>query len=101
MAARGGWLLRKLARAETTRIVWAVEATGRRLGSLSTCLVRAVVAEAILNTPDRPLRFSIGVKRAGDGSLQAHAWLTDGGRVVIGATPDHYLDLVEWSGTAS
>ena len=100
-AARGGRLFRTLSRTETPRIVWAIGATGRRLGSLSTCLVRAVVAEAILNTPERPLRFSIGVKRAADGSLQAHAWLTDGDRVVIGATSDQYVDLVEWSGTAS
>jgi hypothetical protein len=79
------------------RIVWAIEATGRRLGGISTCLVRALVAELVLDSPGPPLRLMIGVKRSTSGTLAAHAWLARDDRVLIGATSDDYLPLVGWN----
>ena len=49
----GGSRLRPLGqffvRGSDERIAWAIEAAGRRLGRLSTCLTRALVAELVLN----------------------------------------------------
>jgi hypothetical protein len=78
------------------QVVWAIEATGRRLPAISSCLVQALVGEAILGTAARPVRLAIGVKRRSDGSLDAHAWVATADGIVIGATPDQYTQLVEW-----
>jgi len=79
------------------RVVWAIEATGRRLARASTCLVRAIAAEAVLRSPARPLRVTIGVRHGADGSLQAHAWVAEGAHVLIGASRESYERLVEWN----
>jgi hypothetical protein len=77
------------------RVIWAIGATGRRLGPISSCLVRALVADlAIDGTGRRTL--TIGIRRTADGALDAHAWLARGDRVLIGATADKYAPLVEW-----
>ena len=81
------------------RVVWAVEATGRRLSrvGLSTCLVRAIVADLGLSSPERPLQLTIGVKRAGSGRLQSHAWLADRDRILVGGqSAGEFLPLVAW-----
>ena len=78
------------------RVIWAIEATGRRLGGVSTCLVRALIVEQCFSAPDRPLRLMIGVRRA-TGSLQSHAWVLDRHRVLIGgSTAEEYMPLVTW-----
>lgn len=80
------------------RVVWALEASGRRLGGLSTCLVRALVAELLLGSPEQPTHLTIGVRRGVDGrTLESHAWVARDGRVVIGAPSEGYVPLVEWS----
>src|SRR5262245_19183526 len=78
-------------------VVRAIEAVGRRLPGLSTCLVRAFVAELLLGSPARPLRLTIGVKQTPDGLLESHAWVTDQDSVVIGAPCDGFVPIVEWS----
>jgi Transglutaminase-like superfamily len=93
--------LRRLApffvRGSDERIAWAIEATGRRLGPLSTCLVRALVAEFVLDSNAGPLSLTIGVRRTAAGTLAAHAWLARQDRVLVGATADAYLPLVNWT----
>ena len=81
------------------RIVWAILATGRRLGRISTCLVRALAAYLMIDDR-RGLVLTIGVRRA-DGAIGAHAWLARSGRVLIGAAPDDYVPLVEWDGLSA
>lgn len=96
-ARRTRRLARWTARGSDARLVWAIEATGRRLGWMSTCLVRAVVAELVLRSPGRPLHLTIGVKRGADGVLAAHAWVGSDDRILVGATDDRFAPLVEWS----
>jgi len=81
--------------ASEARAIWATSATGRRLGRLSTCLVRALVAELVIEDTSG-LTLTIGVKRTAASTLDAHAWLARGDRVLIGSTPDEYVPLVEW-----
>jgi len=78
-------------------VVRAIEAAGRRLSIISTCLVRAFVAELLLGSPARPLRLTIGVKQTPDGLLESHAWLTDQDSVVVGAPQDGFIPIVEWT----
>jgi Transglutaminase-like superfamily len=78
-------------------VVRVIEAAGRRLPALSTCLVRAFVAELLLGSPARPLRLTIGVKQTPDGRLESHAWVTDHDLVLIGAPCDGFVPIVEWS----
>ena len=82
-AGRGRPIVRWLLRGPESRVVWAITATGLRLGSFSTCLVRALVAELALSSPQRALQIRMGVRRNGNG-LDGHAWLVDGERVLLG-----------------
>ena len=94
-ASRVRRLARILVRDSDERIVWALEATGRRLGPLSSCLVRALVAEVVLDSNDGPVHLTIGVKRTGN-ALEAHAWVTRQNHILIGATSDQFIPLVTW-----
>jgi hypothetical protein len=83
------------------QVIWAIEATGRRLPGLSTCLVRALVGEMRLSSPERPLSLVIGVKRTLSGGLLSHAWLRDRERVLIGGPIDDSLSpIVQWDSAA-
>jgi hypothetical protein len=84
-------------RGSDERIAWAIEAVGRRFGRLSSCLIRALVAELVLNASDGPVTLTIGVKRTAAGALEAHAWVTRQDRVLIGATADEYVPLATWT----
>ena len=84
-------------RGSDERIAWAIEAVGRRLGRLSTCLIRALVAELVLNESRGPVSITIGVKRTAAGTLEAHAWVTRQNRVLVGATADEYVPLATWT----
>ena len=102
-AVRGGAsrfrrLAHFLAQGSDDRIVWAIEATGKRLGRLSTCLIRALVAALMVDTNDGPVSLTIGVRRTSAGTLDAHAWLARQDRVLIGATLDEYVTIATWVG---
>ena len=83
-----------LVRGSDERIIWAIEATGRRLGRLSTCLLRALAAELLLDAGNGGICLTIGIKRTAD-TLEAHAWLARNGRVLIGAPVDEYIPMVD------
>jgi hypothetical protein len=93
-------LLRRFARLWTpyqeARVIWAIRAAGVRLGGLSTCLVRALVAALVLDSTSRPVSVSIGVRRTADGTLESHAWATRGSSVVMGAPHDGYVPFLQW-----
>jgi hypothetical protein len=97
-AARLRPFVRFVLRGPEPRVIWAIEASGRRLAGLSTCLVRAFVAELALASAVRPLRLVVGVRHAPGGTLQSHAWLADRDRIVIGGSTAHeYAPLASWS----
>ena len=85
-----------LVRGSDERIIWAIEATGRRLGRWSTCLLRALVAELLLDTGNGTVCLTIGIRRTAD-NLEAHAWLARNGRVLIGSPADDYTPIVDWT----
>jgi hypothetical protein len=78
--------VRPLARRRTSRseheIGWAIEAVGRRLPGLSTCFVRALAADLLLQGGD----IRIGVRRTAAGALESHAWFERDGRAIVGGS---------------
>ena len=95
----GGWrsLARILVRGSTP-IAWALEATGRRLGRASTCLIprarRGTADGRSRRTDDAHDRR----RRTAAGAFLAHAWLAHEDRVLVGATSDEYLPMASWTG---
>ncbi len=80
------------------RIAWALEATGPRLGRLSSCLARAVVAEMLLAPTGDPVHLCIGVRLGGaGGTFQAHAWVARADRVLVGAPAEGYEPIATWT----
>ena len=98
--ARARDLAQSLVHARESHVIWAIDATGARLSGISTCLVRALVAEVLLGSPGRPLRFAIGVRQGTNGTLEAHAWVARGDRVIVGGQiAGDYAPLLEWNST--
>ncbi len=100
-AARLRPLARAMLRGNDERVIWAIEATGRRLRGVSTCLVRAVVVEMRFASRDRPVRLEIGVRRAQGAAFESHAWVCEGDRVLIGGpVPRDFVRIVAWENAA-
>lgn len=79
--------------ADEARLVWAVGAAGRAVPR-TTCLVRALAAQALLARHGRPSQLRLGVARGPDGALLAHAWLEREGRVLVGGVvTERYVPL--------
>lgn len=76
------------------RIAWAVRAGGRFIPSGTNCLVRALATQSLLGQYGYRSALRIGVRKAEDGGLAAHAWLESAGAVVIGEFElEHYVPL--------
>jgi hypothetical protein len=65
------------------RIVWAVGAAGR-LVPRTTCLVRALAAQALLARRGHASQLRLGVAGGSGRAFEAHAWLERDGRILIG-----------------
>ena len=70
--------------AETDAIAWAVDSVARRTPWDSTCLARCLAARVMLHRRGIPSTLTLGVGPTERGPLSAHAWLSMGGRMVIG-----------------
>ena len=64
-------------------VSWAVT-TAARYVPRATCLAQALAAQWLLAWFGHPTVLRIGVAKANDKSLRAHAWLESEGRVVVG-----------------
>jgi hypothetical protein len=71
-------------RAMPERIAWAIRAVGDRIPGGRNCLVRALATQALLSRHGYDAQLRIGVRKAGDGSIAAHAWLEAAGIVLVG-----------------
>jgi hypothetical protein len=76
------------------RIAWAVAAASGLVPDGSNCLIRALAAGRMLSHYGYASTLQIGVTKALDGGLAAHAWLESDGRVIIGGFAlDRYVPL--------
>ena len=62
---------------------WAVGAGGSTIPDNHSCLVRALVAEAMLERRGHETALRFGVDGA-DRDMEAHAWLESGGEIIVG-----------------
>ena len=63
--------------------IWAIHHAAR-LVPRATCLTKALAGHYMCTRAGHPTRVRIGVRRAPDGSMAAHAWLVDDDVVLIG-----------------
>jgi hypothetical protein len=70
--------------AAEARVTWAIQAIGRRVGPLTTCLGMAMAARLLLARRGIASDVRFGVGRDADSTFRAHAWLECRGRVVVG-----------------
>src|SRR5262249_17811718 len=66
------------------QVVWAVTVASRYIPGAKNCLRQALVTQALLGQYGYPSSLCIGVARDITGCLQAHAWVENRGKVVIG-----------------
>lgn len=64
-------------------VVWAVTVMSRYAPG-STCLVRALALQALLEVYGWPSRLRVGLGRGADGALVGHAWVEGPDRRLIG-----------------
>lgn len=84
------------------RVAWAVRAAGRWVLGDRPCLAQALVTERLLRRGGVPAHLRIGVAKAPDGRLLAHAWVESEGYVVVGSrtSPARYRELQPLAGVA-
>jgi hypothetical protein len=76
------------------RIVWAVSAASGRIPALGNCLSVALAAKLLLTISGYSSSLRIGVAKRDSGLLEAHAWLEDNGKILIGSVEhDRYVPL--------
>jgi hypothetical protein len=72
---------------EVDRIVWAVSTAGRIVLGAKPCLPLAMATQWLLGRRGVLTDLRIGVMRGDSGQLEAHAWVEQDGRILIGETP--------------
>ncbi len=65
-------------------VAWAIELLALRGPLRTACLGQALAAGTLLRRRGVPYRLSVGLRRAPDGGLRAHAWLRAGDLTVTG-----------------
>jgi hypothetical protein len=71
-------------RGSPKRVAWAVNAVARRLPVRTSCLIDAVVADAMLRRRGFDPTFRVGVRQPDRRPLDGHAWVECEGEVVVG-----------------
>lgn len=66
-------------------IVADIESLSRFVPS-ATCLTQAVVAHRMLTAAGHEVELQIGFARQPDGTMEAHAWVENGGATVLGGS---------------
>jgi hypothetical protein len=75
-------------------VVWAVTAVSGYVPR-TTCLVRALALQTVLEAHGWPSRLCVGIGHGADGTLGGHAWIEGpGGRVIDGDARIPYTPLL-------
>lgn len=86
--------LRSNLRSDPNRISWAVAKAGHVVPH-STCLSRALAIQAMLRGQDIKSSLNIGVAKAGEQQVVAHAWIECNGSLIeCGSNPADYTSLL-------
>lgn len=66
------------------QVSWAVRAASRHTPWQSRCLAQAIAAKMMLNRRGLASTLYLGLKKAGEKDLDAHAWLRHGDIILTG-----------------
>lgn len=80
--------------AHVARLAWALGAAGAVVPWRSDCLLRVMAADRWLRRWGAVPEFYLGVKKDGNGALEAHAWLRCGGLTVTGGQSVDFTPLM-------
>lgn len=80
--------LRKISRRTVGKVVWAVNTSSRFMPGHVKCLARALVTQVLICRRGYEPELKIGVAKAEDHSLEAHAWVELQGQVIMGFVKD-------------
>ena len=78
------------AAAAIDRVAFAIPRAAARVPWRSTCLVQAIAARRWLASLGVGSQIRLGARKAGDGAIDAHAWLEADGRVIVGGETGDY-----------
>lgn len=78
---------RRASNVPAQRLAWAVRAASRFVPA-ATCLPQTLAAQVLFIQHGYPAELQIGAAKRPNGTLEAHAWLTSNGEIVLGALPD-------------
>ena len=73
--------------AKADRLIWALRIAGKAALTERGCLPLALAAQFWLNRCGVANDLLIGVRRDATGKIEAHAWIEQHGRVLIGGSP--------------
>jgi len=65
-------------------VIWAVATANKYLPGSSACLQEALIGYLLLRRSGFRASLRIGVSKGNDRELLAHAWVEDGGEIIIG-----------------
>ena len=65
-------------------VVWAIRAWSRRMPWRTKCIEQGIAAQRLLRKAGIDARLHYGARNRGTGPLEAHVWVTVGGKAVIG-----------------
>lgn len=80
--------LTRISRRVVDRAIWAVNTSSHYMPGKVKCLARALVTQVLIRRRGYDPELKIGVAKAADQSLEAHAWVELQGQVVIGLVDD-------------
>lgn len=73
------------------RHAWAAGAMGRRLLGSKPCLTQALALQWLLSRRGYQTTLHLGVRQKAGGGIEAHAWVTHGGRTIVGGWRSRYV----------
>jgi hypothetical protein len=77
-------------------IIWSIRAMSRYVPQ-ATCLTQALAGKVLLAAFGYEACVRIGVGKDHDGKFQAHAWLEECDRIILGGSEEEYTPLLSWS----
>ena len=91
--ARGPTGSHRTDRCSVDRVVWVVSVASQYVPR-ATCLTQALAAQILLGRDGHPTQLRVGVAKSEEGRLEAHAWLENQGKVIVGGGDlSHFTSL--------
>lgn len=84
--------------ASIAAVVWAVEQSARYMPGGAKCLARAIATQMLMQRQGYCPALRIGVAKAPQGHLEAHAWIEYQGDVIMGNLADlrRFIPMPSW-----